>query len=171
VPGFPHEYLDSQLARAASRLRLRVGGLITIAVGFGAATPVWIALHAYLIALFLFVCAIAALMMADAQKPVLPLALALAAAATFGFAVADPTRALAASFLLLGLVLVAICLAASGAGRSSRSAHYMTELAMLAAAIAACLRPDWFSVIAYAGGIVCFPAAGHITARSIVRSV
>lgn len=76
----------------------------------------------------------------------------------FAFALADPSRAVAASFLLFGLVAVLSV---------SRRLDRFDALAGCAAAIAACLFPNWFSLIAYALGVAGFVVAGLRFARTL----
>ena len=77
----------------------------------------------------------------------------------FGFALADPTRALAALLLVTGLAILVSLRAAIGQGVDT------IKLAVIAAYAAACLFPNWFSVIAYLSGIACFVLAGSTAAR------
>ena len=85
------------------------------------------------------------------------LSLIAGAGLAFAFALAEPDRALAAMFLMLGLV----ARAAAGADAAK------TELAV--AYGLACLFPSWFSLIAYAVGIMCFLEAGSRVASAAVR--
>jgi len=78
-----------------------------------------------------------------------------AAGLAFAFALAEPDRALAAMFLMLGLVARTAALSEPQAGWSVVG---KTEL-FIAFALA-CLFPAWFSILAYAVGILCFVAAG-----------
>ena len=78
----------------------------------------------------------------------------------FGFGLDDPSRALAAMFLMLGLAVFTSQRAL--AGRTGiRWMHWLAG----AAAILACLLPDYFSILAYLVGIACFASAGQGLAR------
>lgn len=95
------------------------------------------------------------------------LGLVVSAAVPFAFALAEPDRALAAMFLMLGLVVRAGATASvKDAGRGLTVA-VLDQAGMLAgkselfvAYALACVFPQWFSIIAYAVGILCFVAAG-----------
>ncbi|GAA0571199.1 CDP-alcohol phosphatidyltransferase family protein [Rhizomicrobium electricum] len=82
------------------------------------------------------------------------------AALPFAFVLDAPVRALPAVFLMFGL-------AANGAvavkfGRSLVGAAELLILFVLASAF-----PAWFGLIAYAGGVLCFVAAGVEASRRI----
>jgi phosphatidylserine synthase len=77
----------------------------------------------------------------------------------FAFALAEPDRALAAMFAMFGLVVRAA--AGAGAGK--------TEL-FVGMAIA-CLFPQWFSLAAYALGIMSFLECGSRVAAAAVREI
>jgi hypothetical protein len=82
------------------------------------------------------------------------------AALPFAFVLDAPVRALPAVFLMFGL-------AANGAvsvkfGRSLIGAAELLILFILAGAL-----PAWFGLIAYAGGVLCFVAAGVEASRRI----
>ncbi|MBS0472102.1 MAG: hypothetical protein JSR60_13595 [Proteobacteria bacterium] len=70
-------------------------------------------------------------------------------ALVFAFGLAEPERALAAMFLMLGLV---------ARGPASQSLLGKSEL--YCALGLACAFPGWFSLIAYAVGILCFVSTG-----------
>lgn len=72
-----------------------------------------------------------------------------AGALAFAFGLAEPARALAAMFLMLGLV-------ARGPARDASVGKTEIYLAYGLALV----FPDWFSLIAYAVGILCFVSAG-----------
>ena len=104
----------------------------------------------------------------------LVLDLVVAAAIPFSFALAQPDHALAAMFLMLGLVARAgasVAVRQTGwPGESLDQAGGLigkTEL-FLAFALA-CVFPNWFSIIAYAVGILCFIAAGSRTAAILAK--
>lgn len=84
----------------------------------------------------------------------------LGAAATgavpFAFALAEPERALAAMFLMLGLVVKA----GAKIVQDAKPALSIGKSEFFLAFAAACLFPNWFSLIAYAVGILCFVLAG-----------
>jgi len=85
--------------------------------------------------------------------PVLPLGLLLI---PFGFAIAAPERALAAMFLMLALSVLAVL------GRG-----YVSLVTWLVAAgfLAACVFPNYFSLLAYIIGVIVFIAAGQGVAK------
>lgn len=78
-----------------------------------------------------------------------------AALIPFAFALAQPDRALAAMFLLLGLTVWS-------AARSSDDGvgSLLGKSELFVGYSIACLLPDWFSVVAYVTGTVCFMSAG-----------
>jgi phosphatidylglycerophosphate synthase len=85
----------------------------------------------------------------------------------FGFALADPSRAVSASFLLFAFV---------ASGTALLAAHQADERAGVAEAAAttiafgaACIFPDWFSLIAYGFGMLCFVSAG-LRAAAVLAS-
>lgn len=82
-----------------------------------------------------------------------------AGAVPFAFALAEPDRALAAMFLMLGLVVRA----GSDLVQSPRPGQVgftVGRSELFIGFAAACLFPNWFSMIAYGLGILCFVAAG-----------
>jgi hypothetical protein len=85
----------------------------------------------------------------------------------FGFALADPGRALAASFLLFGSIALG---AASLVANANCTLAETDRAACVAAFALACVFPLWFSLLAYALGIVCFAAAGARIAWMLARS-
>ena len=98
------------------------------------------------------------------------------AAIPFAFALAEPERALAAMFLLMGLVARTAALAAEDdlvaapappvlAG--GRNLVGKTEI-LLAFALG-CLLPNWFSIIAYVLGMLCFIMAGFHVAAAVAQ--
>jgi phosphatidylglycerophosphate synthase len=86
------------------------------------------------------------------------LSLTAGAGIAFAFALAQPDRALAAMFLMLGLVARAAASGAPSGGVPTAGLIGKTEL--FTAFALACLFPDWFSIIAYAVGILSFVMAG-----------
>ena len=99
----------------------------------------------------------------------------------FAFALADPSRALAACFLILsfvgsGTTFLAYAIFAAKRGISSdvrgpKSLYYLGGLTegtetFLAFALA-CLLPEWFSVIAYVFGALCFVTTGTRIATAV----
>lgn len=77
-----------------------------------------------------------------------PLALFLPA---FGFALFDPSRAIAAMFVVTALAVLV----------SEKRAVGIVKIGVGAAYVAACLLPDYFSLLAYLIGIACFVLAGR----------
>ena len=93
----------------------------------------------------------------------------------FAFALAQPERALAAMFFLMGLVARAAALTAdvrlAGAPTTPELASNLVGKSEIFVAFAlACIFPDWFSVIAYALGILCFVMVGFRVAAAAQRS-
>ena len=89
------------------------------------------------------------------------------ASVPFAFALNDPSSALSVTLLLFGLI---------AAGASSLFANEARALgrgdaAICVAAFAlACLRPQWFALIAYMLALFCFIAAGVRIAFAFARS-
>jgi hypothetical protein len=96
----------------------------------------------------------------------------VAAGIPFGFALADPGRALAAAFLILGFVasgsasLAFVAIAARRGLMSIRPGFIESTETFFALALA-CAFPNWFSVIAYVLGALCFAAAGMRIAEAV----
>jgi hypothetical protein len=82
------------------------------------------------------------------------------AALPFAFVLDAPVRALPAVFLMFGLAADAAV--AVKFGRSPVGAAALLILFVLA-----CVFPAWFGLIAYAGGVLCFVAAGVEASRRI----
>ncbi len=97
----------------------------------------------------------------------LVLDLVWSAAVPFAFALGQPDRALAAMFLMIGLVARAAVLTADvrlKAGTSGTVLGLGGDLVgkseSFVAFALACIFPDWFSIIAYVLGMLCFVMAG-----------
>lgn len=86
----------------------------------------------------------------------------------FAFALAEPERALAAMFLMLGLTARAGALGAvNQPAKSDVSITFFNRIGALVeksdlfvGVALACVFPQWFSIIAYTLGILCFIAVG-----------
>jgi hypothetical protein len=89
------------------------------------------------------------------------------ASVPFGFALADPARALAAAFLLFALIAAG---AASLFANANRTLPVIDRALCVVALALACAFPLWFSLIAYALGIIGFAAAGTRMALAVTRS-
>ncbi|MEJ0025872.1 MAG: CDP-alcohol phosphatidyltransferase family protein [Rhizomicrobium sp.] len=89
----------------------------------------------------------------------LVLSVIAAAGIAFAFALAAPDRALAAMFLMLGLVARTAALAGTLAA-APWAPVLIGKTELFVAFALACLLPDWFSIIAYLVGTLCFVAAG-----------
>ncbi len=168
-------FVDPALVRAraeVARFGLRGGSLRAIAVLSGLIAAALVAAHLYLVGLLLFALSrLVAVLDAELPASTLSFDLIVYAALAFGFAIADPSRALAAAFFMLGAVILAACIGVFGAGPTpSRSAFFMAGIVAFVAIAAICIRPDWFSLVAYAAGLACFPLAGLLAAARIVRS-
>ncbi len=147
-------------AAATAPLSVLLGGFL---VGAGAAAC--LAAHLYLAALALFLInrasIVATLSVGDVARVRRALAAIALAAMPFGFALADMTHAMAASFLLVGL-LAETAVAHTGDDGSNR----LFGLAAALALAIACIRPDWFGVVAYTVGVSGFVAAGFCLGTS-----
>ena len=90
------------------------------------------------------------------------------------FALADPSRALACAFLIFGFVasgsasLAFVAIAARRGMISIRPGLIESTETFLALALA-CALSDWFSVIAYILGVLCFASAGMRIAEAFLR--
>jgi phosphatidylglycerophosphate synthase len=97
----------------------------------------------------------------------------VAAGIALAFALADPARALAAAFLIFGFVAsgsVSLAFAAIAArrGLSTIRRGFIENMETFLALALACALPDWFSVIAYGLGALCFASAGLRVAEAVV---
>jgi phosphatidylglycerophosphate synthase len=102
------------------------------------------------------------------------------AAIPFAFALADPSRALAASFFIFAFTVSAATFLSywrfatkRGIDVKAGGVKGVTHLAGLTDGAEAfiaftivCIRPEWFGVVAYAFGIVCFVSAGFRVAAA-----
>ena len=85
----------------------------------------------------------------------------------FAFALDDPSSALSATLLLFGLIAAG----ASSLFANDARALKRSDVAICIAAFAlACLRPQWFALIAYMLALFCFIAAGVRIAFVFTRS-
>jgi phosphatidylglycerophosphate synthase len=97
----------------------------------------------------------------------------VAAGIPFAFALADPSRALAAAFLIFGFVasgsasLALVAIAGRRGITTIRGGVIESTETFLALALA-CVLPEWFSVIAYILGALCFASAGARIAEAVV---
>jgi phosphatidylglycerophosphate synthase len=95
----------------------------------------------------------------------------------FAFALADPSRALSAMFLMLGLVARAGAIGAvDQPAKADRSITFFNRVGRLieksdlfVAYALACVFPQWFSIIAYTIGILCFFAVGARVASAAAQ--
>jgi hypothetical protein len=85
----------------------------------------------------------------------------------FAFALDAPGSALSASLLLFGLIASATASLFANAGRGLATGD--VAIGIIASALA-CLRPDWFALIAYMLALACFVAAGARIALAYSRS-
>jgi phosphatidylglycerophosphate synthase len=99
--------------------------------------------------------------------------LIVSAGIPFAFALAEPDRALAAMFLMLGLVARAGAMAGAVRAKTGNLADALGWAGLLigkselfVAFALACVFPNWFSIIAYAIGILCFIQAGSCVASA-----
>ena len=99
------------------------------------------------------------------------------ASVPFAFALGQPDRALAAMFLMLGLV--AGSAASTAEARVAEGAvgaafglggSLIGETEILLAYALACVFADWFSIIAYVLGMLCFVMTGFRVASAGLRS-
>jgi hypothetical protein len=85
----------------------------------------------------------------------------------FAFALNDPSSALSATLLLFGLIAAG----ASSLFANEARALGRSDVAICVAAFAlACLRPQWFALLAYVLALFCFVAAGARIALVFTRS-
>jgi phosphatidylglycerophosphate synthase len=101
----------------------------------------------------------------------------------FAFALADPTRGMAAAFFVFGILASGVSsLAFTVVAEEQRAAvgprgytvlgalaRLMEDEEFFVAFILACLAPQWFSVVAYIVGILCFMTAGARIAFAVAR--
>ena len=85
----------------------------------------------------------------------------------FAFALHDPSSGLSASLLLLAMIAAG---AASLFANSDRKLSGLDVMICVAAFVLACLRPDWFALIAYVLSLFCFVSAGARIALAFTRS-
>jgi phosphatidylglycerophosphate synthase len=85
----------------------------------------------------------------------------------FAFALGQPDRALAAMFMLIGLVARTASLTAAQEPNGGPAgivleagANLLGKTELFIAFALACFFPDWFSIIAYLVGMLCFVMAG-----------
>jgi len=85
----------------------------------------------------------------------------------FAFALHDPSSGLSASLLLFSMIAIgAASLFANPNGRIAA-----IDIAICVAAfVVACLRPDWYALIAYLLSLFCFVSAGARIALAFTRS-
>ncbi|HEY2071749.1 MAG TPA: CDP-alcohol phosphatidyltransferase family protein [Rhizomicrobium sp.] len=97
----------------------------------------------------------------------------------FGFALADPSRALAASFFIFAIAASqasAVFFNALASREGSQGVvifgyvgRLMEDSELTLAFVIACLMPQWFSLIAYIAGVLCFLTAGSRIAMAVAR--
>ena len=85
----------------------------------------------------------------------------------FAFALRDPSSGLSASLLLFAMIAAG---AASLFANSNRRLSRLDVAICVAAFVLACLRPDWFALIAYLLSLFCFVSAGARIALAFTRS-
>lgn len=85
----------------------------------------------------------------------------------FAFAIGDPPSALSATLLLFALIAAG---AASLFANEARALARGDVVVCVAAFALACLRPQWFALIAYTLALFCFIAAGARIAFALTRS-
>lgn len=105
------------------------------------------------------------------------------AAIPFAFALADPSRALAACFFLFSFTVSAatflsywrfatkrgIDVKAGGVKGVSHIAGLTDGAEAFIAFAIVCLRPEWFGIVAYVFGVVCFVSAGFRMAAAFAE--
>ncbi|MGA9794142.1 MAG: CDP-alcohol phosphatidyltransferase family protein [Rhizomicrobium sp.] len=101
----------------------------------------------------------------------------------FAFALADPARGLAATFFMFGILAsgasgLAFTVVAQEQGAKVVARGYtalgglarlMEDEELFVAFILACIAPQWFSVVAYIVGVLCFMTAGARIAFAAAR--
>jgi len=156
-----------------ARIPRSASAMAGFAFGLGAAVSV--AAHFYLLGLALFGAnrILLGVAIADARPARLAVVgrifdIVAMASMPFAFALADPGRALAASFQLFGYA--AACSGSPTKAKSSRgSAEFWFAISMILGIALACLRPDWFSVVAYVVGALGFVVAGSAIAAVLTE--
>jgi phosphatidylglycerophosphate synthase len=92
----------------------------------------------------------------------------------FAFALGDPSRGLAASFFVFAIAArgaSSVFLATlPGDSLFTFVGRIMEDTELTLAFAVACIRPDWFSTIAYIGGALCFITAGSRIALAAGRT-
>ena len=89
------------------------------------------------------------------------------ASVPFAFALNEPSSALSAALLLFGLIAAgASSLFANEARALKRSDAFVCVVAF----VLACLRPQWFALVAYMLALFCFISAGARIAFAFARS-
>lgn len=159
---------------AARLAALGAGSLVLIvaALVMGLAALPFIARNRYWpgLVLILLSCLIAAIARIGAvereQKLAAAFEVIFLASVPFAFALGNPTSAISATLLLFALIATgAASLFANDARALARS-----DVAVCIAAFAlACVRPDWFALIAYMLALFCFAAAGMRVALAFTR--
>lgn len=89
------------------------------------------------------------------------------ASVPFAFALGDPASALSATLLLFGLIAAG---ASSLFANDARALKRSDAFICFGAFVLACLRPQWFALIAYVLALFCFIAAGARIAFALTRS-
>jgi hypothetical protein len=162
--------LDAVLGRILTRLldavasrigaRGKVLDIAAFCIGLGAVVLiarhfVWVGLAVFLAARLL--AAVATHAAGDDAAEVF--AVVAFAALPFAFALDAPVRALPAIFLLFGMI-------ANAAARLKFGPSPIGAAELFGAFLLAALLPDWFGLIAYVTGVLCFVAAGVRIAAS-----
>jgi hypothetical protein len=173
-----YDPIMSRIAAGLADVGVRPRSLMVLAFVYAAGAAAFVAAHSGWVALAFLVLSRLTIELGSVHglhKPlhVVELAdLVLYAALAFGFAVANPDLAQAAAFLLLGIVIFAICLSqAQVKSTADRTMRTIVGIVLFVVAAVACIKPETFALIAYAAGLVCFPAAGMLAAAIAIRSV
>ena len=94
----------------------------------------------------------------------------------FAFALGQPDRALAAMFLMIGLVARTAVLTADASEKPGAvgtvlrlGGDLLGKFEIFVAFALACVFPDWFSIIAYVLGMLCFVMAGFRVAAAAAQ--
>ena len=148
--------LDPLASRIGARAKLL--NIVAFCIGLAAVALIarhfiWVGLAVFLAARFL---AAAAGRDDDAAEVFSVVAFA---ALPFAFALDAPTRALPAVFLMFGMI-------ANAAARLKFGPSLIGAAELFGVFVLAALLPEWFGLIAYVTGVLCFVAAGVRIAAS-----
>jgi len=154
------KYLARFLEPIAGRIGVRAEVLNIVAFCVGLVAVVLIARHFIWLGLAVFLAArLVAAVAAQDDNAAEVFAVVAYAAMPFAFALDAPARALPAVFLMFGMI-------ANAAARLKCGPSLIGAVELALVFVLAALLPDWFGLIAYVTGVLCFVAAGVRIAAS-----